>query len=100
MNMPVLYQLEFHGDDALLKTVIDETIKEVNKKARKGIIKVLETTRHLIDGRTLIELGIEIKSERFGEIRAVFGKTWRRIAYSRGALDQKSIDWMRKNGEL
>jgi hypothetical protein len=50
MNTAVLYQLEFHGDDALLKTVVDETIRQVNKKTRKGIIKVLETTRRLIDG--------------------------------------------------
>lgn len=98
--MPVLYQLEFHGDDALLKTVIDETIKEVNKKTGRGIIRVLEVTRHLIDGRTLLELGIEIKGERFSDIRAIFGKTWRRIAYSRKALDQKSIDKMREMGEI
>lgn len=100
MNMPVLFQLDFEGDNAMLKTVVDETLKEVNKKAHKGILKTLEVTRHLIDGKTLIELGVLVKGERFNDVRAVFGKTWRSTAMRHGALPQKAIDKMRQIGEI
>jgi hypothetical protein len=100
MNLPVLFQLDFEGDNAKLKIVVDETIKEVNKKTRKAIVRILETTRHLIDGKTLIELGIEVKGERFKEVHAVFGKTWRKTAMKHGALPQKAIEKMRQIGEI
>lgn len=100
MNMNVLFQLDFEGDDAKLKIVVDETLKEVNKKVHKGINKVLETTRHLIDGKTLIELGVEVKGDKFNQVRAVFGKTWRRTAMRHGVLPQGAIEKMRQIGEI
>jgi hypothetical protein len=100
MNIPVLFQLDFEGDDAKLKTVVEESIKEVNKKAHKGILKTSGVKRYLLDGKTLIEVGVLVKGERFNDVRAVFGKIWRKTALRHDALPQKAIEIMRKEGEI
>jgi len=100
MTMPVLFNLDFQGDDTKLDEVVKATIAEVGKAVPQGVVKVLEATRQTIEGKTVIELGLEVRSEKFSAIRSVLGRTWRRIAYEKGALPDGAIQKMRETGEI
>jgi hypothetical protein len=100
MTMPVLFNLEFQGDEAKLDEVVKATVAEVGKDVPKGIVKVLEVTLHDVSGKTVVDLGLEVRTERFSAIRSALGRIWRRIAYEKGALPEEVIKKMREMGEI
>jgi hypothetical protein len=100
MTMPVLFNLEFQGDETKLDEVVKATVAEVGKAVPKAIVKVLEATPHTLSGKTIVDLGLEIRAEKFSAIRSALGRIWRRMAYEKGALPEEVIKKMREMGEI